>query len=76
MSDKQSFAFERVLTDQKTICVFNTDENELAIKFDFPLTELYIFNSDFDPKKVHTKIYKSNEPIMIPARSFGVFNAK
>ena len=75
-NDKRAFAFESVLADKKTVCIFNTDENELTIKFDFPLNELYILNSDFDSEKVHTKIYKPNEPIMIPARSFGVFNTK
>ncbi|MDP2365243.1 MAG: hypothetical protein Q8M94_15935, partial [Ignavibacteria bacterium] len=75
-NDKRAFAFESVLADKKTICVFNTGDNELTIKFDFPLIELYILNNDFESEKVHIKIYKPNEPIMIPAGSFGIFNTK
>jgi glycosidase len=74
--DKRAFAFESVIADKKTVCVFNTNENELTIKFDFPLIQLYILNNDFESEKVHTKIYKTNEPIMIPAGSFGIFNTK
>ena len=75
-NDKRAFAFESVLDDKKTVCVFNADENELTIKFDFPLNELYILNNDFDSENVLNKIYKPNEAIVIPASSFGVFNTK
>jgi glycosidase len=75
-NDKKAFAFESVLADKKTICIFNLGENELVKSFEFPLTELYILKNDFNSEEVHTSYYKPNEPILISAKSFGVFNTK
>ncbi|MBK7630922.1 MAG: glycoside hydrolase family 13 protein [Ignavibacteriales bacterium] len=72
-NDKKAFAFESVLGDKKTICIFNLGDDKLSIKFDFPLRELYSANSVFD--KYHRNIYKTNQLILIETKSFGVFKA-
>jgi cyclomaltodextrinase / maltogenic alpha-amylase / neopullulanase len=72
---KNAFAFESTLEDKKTVCVFNLGENELSINFDFPLTGLYILQNELNPS-ITAKYYKAKEQILIPAKSFGVFNTK
>ena len=75
-NEKKAFAFESVLDKQKTVWVFNLGNNELSIKFDFPLNELYTLKNKYESEDVKTKSYNSNEQILIPAKSFGVFNTK
>ncbi len=72
-NDKKVFAFESLFRDQKTICVFNLGEEAFSIKFDFPLNEIYKLN---DMTNNRTKIYKPNNPIVIPVKSFGIFITK
>lgn len=70
--DSKTFAFERVMEDKKTICVFNCGESESSISFDFNLEE-YAFNeSDNDARK--NKIMGHEKIILQPA-SFRLFYA-
>jgi len=72
-NNKGAFAFESVLGDKKSICIFNPGDKDLLMKFDFPLSELYSLNTGFD--RYHRNIYKSDQPILIEAKSFGIFKA-
>lgn len=72
-NDKRTFAFESVLDDKKTISIFNLGNEDLKISFEFPLIKLFVFNGY---NKEGLKIYKQYEEIMVPAKSFGVFNTK
>lgn len=72
-NETKTFAFESVLGNKKTISIFNLGDNEVNIKFDFPLTRIYILD---DQQSEKLKLYNSNEQIIIPANSFGVFNTK
>jgi len=71
--DKKAFAFESVLGNKKTISIFNLGAEELKINFEFPLTKLFAFDCSAQEK---LKVFKSNQEIIIPAKSFGVFNTK
>lgn len=76
--DRKAFAFESVLLDKKTICIFNLGDEELPMQFDYELKQLVFNNQANDPNEnpsVYIRI-KKNEPIIIPAESFGIFNTK
>ena len=75
-NEKKAFAFESVIAEKKTVCVFNLGNNELSIKFDFPLAELYLLNKNDDSENFSKNNYKPNEEILIQVKSFGVFNTK
>lgn len=72
-NDKTAFAFESVLNDKKTISIFNLGNKQIEMTFEFPLIQIYKMNDKQDSKSI---MYNSNESIIIPANSFGVFNAK
>jgi glycosidase len=40
-NDKRSFAFERILGDEKIICAFNVSDNENTIKMEKEVNEIY-----------------------------------
>ena len=69
-NDKRSFAFESVLADNKTICIFNLGEEELSITFDFSLAEVYSSKPEV-LKSDRRMILNASSPIMIPPNSFG-----
>lgn len=72
-NDNKTFAFESVLDDKKTISVFNLGDKEVVMNFEYPLYQLFVMN---DVQNGKLKVYKSNEAIIIPAKSFGIFNTK
>lgn len=72
-NDKTAFAFESVLKDKKTISIFNLGNKQIEMTFEFPLIQIYKMNDKQDSKTI---MYNSNESIIIPAKSFGVFNTK
>ena len=72
-NETKTFAFESVLGNKKTISIFNLGDNEVNIKFEFPLTGIYNFE---DQERDKPKFFNSNEAVIIQAGSFGVFNTK
>ncbi len=69
-NDKKAFAFESVYEGEKTICIFNTGDEELQISFHYPVRELYSINTASD--KTGKSNYKPDQQIHVKAKSFGV----
>jgi glycosidase len=75
-NEKNAFAFESVLEGKKTISIFNLGEDKLSMNFDFPLNEVFVSNKKIEMDLSKIKLYKSKQEIVIPSKSFGVFNTK
>lgn len=68
----KTFAFERVMENKKTVCVFNCGESESSISFDFELKEYAIYESDNDACK---NIITGHQKIILQPASFRLFYA-
>ncbi len=74
-NEKSGFAFESVLGDKKTICIFNLGSDILSTSFDFELIEVYP-NEPKNKNKFSINRFNKNEPILISPNSFGIYSAK
>jgi glycosidase len=76
-NDKKAFAFENILDDKKTICIFNLGATELSITLDFNLTEIYSGKKEELKNTINDmKIIEPNMPILISQNSFAIYKVK
>jgi len=57
-NEKNLFAFESVLEDEKIICLFNLGETEITIPIDFEVVELYPCHQETTIKSIAPKSFK------------------
>lgn len=57
-NDKNTFAFENVIENEKIICAFNLSEVEVVIPLEYDVIELYPINRETNIKSISPKSFK------------------